>query len=86
MYLGTLFLACNFAMRPVNVHVSVPTLAAWWSILPPMDRSCICTICMYLLISVYIQAMGWSKGQGLGKANQGIVEPIKVYRYIHVLC
>ena len=25
-----------------------------------------------------LQAMGWSEGQGLGRANQGIVEPIKV--------
>lgn len=28
------------------------------------------------------KAMGWSEGQGLGRDNQGIIDPIKV----HVCC
>ena len=31
-----------------------------------------------IIIIVVVQAMGWSDGQGLGRSNQGIVEPIKV--------
>ncbi len=37
--------------------------------------SCCCTA---IIIIVLVQAMGWSDGQGLGRSNQGIVEPIKV--------
>ena len=33
---------------------------------------------MYLCLLVLLQAMGWTGGQGLGKSNQGITEPIKV--------
>ena len=31
-----------------------------------------------IIIIFVVQAMGWSDGQGLGRSNQGIVEPIKV--------